>query len=104
MRVVEFLFDSETASATGRQVSALVDERPETVETTDLGTAKSRDDARREAMLSVGAATRIGSKPDALFDDDGNPDFSMGAVITVEETGRRDLYVGNRAVEALTED
>jgi hypothetical protein len=104
MRVVEFLFDSEAASETGRRVATLVDERSETVETTDLGTAKSRDDARREAMLSVGAATRIGSKPDGLFDDDGAPDFSAGAVIVVEETGRRDLYVGERAVEILTGD
>lgn len=104
MRVVEFLFDSEAATATGRQVSTLVGERPETVETTDLGTATGRDDARREAMLSVGAATRIGSKPDALFDDEGDPDFSAGAIIVEEETGRRDLYVGERAVEILTED
>jgi hypothetical protein len=103
MRVVEFLFDSAAATETGRQVARLVDDRLETVETIDIGGAESRADARREAMLSVGSATRIGGKPDALFDDDGDPDFSAGAVVIEEETGRRDLYVGEEAVDVLTE-
>jgi hypothetical protein len=101
MRVVEFLYDSERASETGQRVARLVADRAESVTTVDLGTADDRADARREAMLSVGAATRIGGKPDALFDDDGDPDFSDGAIVTQEETGRRSLLVGADAVEAL---
>jgi hypothetical protein len=103
MRVVQFLYDSERAGETGQRVARLVEERPEGVDVTDLGTADDRGDAQRAAMLSVGAATRIGGKPDAIFDEDGNPDFSAGAVVIEQETGRRDLYVGGDAVDALTE-
>jgi hypothetical protein len=103
MRVVEFLYDSERADETGQRVAALVDER-ESVSVTDLGRADDRADARRRAMLAVGEATRIGGKPDAIFDDDGNPDFGAGAVITEAADGRRDLYVGSEAVDALTDD
>jgi hypothetical protein len=100
MRVLELLWDSERASETGERVAARVRERSEAVETVDLGTG-SRPDARREAMLSVGAATRIGSKPDALFDDSGDPDFSDAAIVTEDERGRRDLHVGEAALDAL---
>lgn len=100
MRVIEFLYDSERASETGKQVAERVRERPEEVAITDLG-AGDRDDARREAMLSVGDATRIGTKPDTLFDDDGNPDFSDGVVITEDDRGRRELAIGEEALSLL---
>jgi hypothetical protein len=101
MRVIELLYDSARASDTGQRVAECVRERPESVDTVDLGTG-SRDDARREAMLSVGAATRIGGKPDALFDADGNPDFADAAIVTEDERGRRELHVGESAIEVLT--
>ncbi len=101
MRVVEFLYDSERADETGQQVAAAVDDRDEHVDVVDLGTAQNRADARRQAMLTVGSATRIGGKPDSLFDEDGNPDFSAGAIVVEEETGRRDLYVGDDALDVL---
>jgi len=100
MRVLELLWDSAQASETGERVAARVRERSESVEVIDLGT-ESREDARREAMLSVGTATRIGSKPEALFDDSGDPDFSDGAIVTEDERGRRDLHVGEAALDAL---
>lgn len=102
MRVVELCHDSERATATGERVAALVADREEDVSVTDLGSADSRDDAQREAMLTVGEATRIGGKPDAIFDADGNPDFSDGAIVVEESTGRRDLYVGTEAIDVLT--
>ena len=103
MRVLELLYDSARASETGQRVVDRVRERPESVETVDLGTG-SREDARREAMLSVGAATRIGSKPEALFDDSGDPDFADAAIVTEDERGRRELHVGEAAIDALGEE
>jgi hypothetical protein len=100
MEVIELLWDSAEASETGERVATRVRERPETVETVDLGTG-NRADARREAMLSVGAATRIGSKPAALFDDSGDPDFSDAAIVTEDDRGRRELHVGEAALAAL---
>jgi hypothetical protein len=100
MRVLELLYDSARANETGQRVADRVRERPESVETVDLGTG-SREDARREAMLSVGAATRIGSKPESLFDDSGDPDFADAAIVTEDERGRRELHVGEAALGAL---
>ncbi len=100
MRVIEFLYDSQRASETGERVAERIQARPEIVDTVDLGVG-SREDAQREAMLSVGDATRIGTKPDALFDDDGTPDFSDGVVITEDDRGRRELAIGEAALELL---
>jgi hypothetical protein len=100
MRVVELLYDSARASETGERVAEHVRARPEDPATIDLGTG-DREDARREAMLSVGAATRIGGKPDALFDEGGDPDFSDGVIVTEDERGRRELHVGEGALAAL---
>jgi hypothetical protein len=102
MRVIELLHDSERASETGRAIVDRVHERPEAVEEIDLGTGE-RADARREAMLSVGEATRIGGKPDAIFDEAGTPDFADGAIVTEDERGRRELHVGEDALDALQE-
>ncbi|WP_340101306.1 hypothetical protein [Salinibaculum salinum] len=103
MRVIEFLYDSERASETGERVAEHVRARPESVEIVDLGVG-NRADAQREAMLSVGDATRIGTKPDALFDGDGNPDFSDGVVITEDDRGRRELAIGEAALELLDQE
>ncbi|MEF8786566.1 MAG: hypothetical protein V5A45_11590 [Haloarculaceae archaeon] len=100
MRVIEFLYDSERASETGERLAERVRARQEGIDFVDLGTG-SREDAQREAMLSVGDATRIGTKPAALFDDDGNPDFSDGVVVTEDDRGRRELSVGEAALAVL---
>lgn len=100
MRVIEFLYDSERASETGERLAERIDSRPDDVETVDLGSG-DRADARREAMLSVGEATRIGTKPDELFDESGDPDFSEGVVITEDERGRRELTIGADALDLL---
>ena len=102
MEVIEFLYDSERASETGERLAERVRSRPENVDVIDLGTG-DRADARREAMLSAGDATRIGSKPDAIFDDRGNPDFSDGVVVTEDDRGRRELYAGEAALAALAD-
>jgi hypothetical protein len=52
-------------------------------------------------MLVIGESTRVGSKPEEIFDDAGNPDFSMGVLITEQETGRRDIHIGDEMLEAL---
>lgn len=103
MRVVTFLTDSERATQTGTRLAELVADRPEDIDVIDLGVADDRDAARREAMLAVGSATRIGTKPEAIFDENGDPDFSDGAVVTVAETGRRTLRTGSDAIEALAD-
>lgn len=100
MEVLTLCHDSERATATGRAVAEAVDARPEEPGVVDLG-GGDRADARREAMLTVGEATRIGTKPDAVFDEDGNPDFSDGVIVTEDERGRRELHVGVDALEAL---
>jgi len=103
MRVIELLHDSERASETGRAVANHVYDRPEAVEEVDLGTGE-RADARRGAMLSVGNATRIGGKPDEIFDESGRPDFSDAAIVTEDERGRRDLHIGEAALAVLDDD
>lgn len=101
MRVLQYVYNSETADPAVDRVLERLEGRDETVEHIDVGTAADPADARREAMLAVGAATRVGRKPSELYDADGRPDFSAGALITEEPTGRRDLHVGEEAVEAL---
>jgi hypothetical protein len=101
MRVVAYLYNSETGIDAVEQVLAALADREEDIEHIDIGTADDPSAARREAMLRVGAATRIGGKPDAIFDDDGTPDFAAGALITEAPTGRRELHIGTDAVAAL---
>lgn len=104
MRVLRYIYDSETADPPVQRVLDRIAARDEAVERLDVATADDPAGARREALLAVGEATRIGRKPSGLFDDDGTPDFSAGALITEEPTGRRDLHVGREAVEALRAD
>lgn len=104
MRVRSYVYDSAERGPHVDAVLERVDGREESVDRLDVAAAQDRADARREAMLTVKSAVRIGSPPAALFDEDGRPDFSAGALIAEEATGRRSLYVGADALEALREE
>jgi hypothetical protein len=101
MEILAYLYNSETPTDAVDAVLDRLDDREEATERIDVATAQDPADARRDAMLKVGSATRVGPKPDGLFDDDGNPDFSVGVLITEEATGRRNLYVGEEALDVL---
>jgi hypothetical protein len=60
------------------------------------------DGGARDATIALKQAVRIGSPPDALYDD-GGLDFGPGALVTVEPTGRKGLHVGADALSALDE-
>jgi hypothetical protein len=101
MRVVSYVYDSKAVPA---HVGECLDElasREEEPELIDVEAAEDREDGRREAMLTVKNAVRIGSTPGELFDEDGTPDFSVGALITEAETGRRTLHIGTDALDAV---
>lgn len=101
VRVHTYVYDG---AATPPHVEAVLErlaERPESVDLVDVDDHETRRDGRREAMLAVKAAVRVGSAPDALFGEDGRPDFSTGALVTEAETGRRSLHVGPDALAAL---
>lgn len=104
MRALRYVYDSGTADPAVERVLGLLADRDENVERLDVATADDPEDARREAMLAVGEATRVGRKPDGIYDADGTPDFSAGVLITEAPTGRRGLHVGAEAVEALRAD
>lgn len=101
MQVVSYLCNSQTGSDTTAAVRARLDQREEAVEVIDVAAAEDPEAARRDAMLEVGTATRVGSKPDELFDQNGAPDFSIGVLITEAPTGRRELHLGPEALEVL---
>jgi hypothetical protein len=101
MEVVAYLYNSDTCSDTVQTVLERLEDREATVERIDIATASDPANARREAMLMVGTATRVGPKPDAIFDHDGNPSFPTGVLITEEATGRRNLHVGDEALDVL---
>jgi len=103
MRARIYIYNAETADS---HVDAVVDQlsaREEDVETHDIAAAENREDAIREAMLETRNAVRIGENPDGIYDEDGNPDFSAGVLITQKPTGRQDLYVGADALSVLQE-
>jgi hypothetical protein len=104
MKIISYLYNSEADSEPVEAVLTRLDDRQEAIEMIDIADASNPDDARRDAMLRVGEATRIGSKPDGVFDASGTPDFSRGVLITEADTGRRSLHVGTDAVEALQGD
>jgi hypothetical protein len=95
--VLTFIYNSDRKSAAVDQALAHLEDREEPIEYIDTGT----DGSEREAMLVIGESTRVGSKPDEIFDDSGNPDFSMGVLIAEQETGRRDIHIGDEMLEAL---
>lgn len=104
MHVLSYVYDSES---TPSHVDAVLDRlagREESVEVLDVATAGDRAAAIRDATLLVKDGVGIGSTPAELFDDDGNPDFSPGALVAEAETGRRSLHVGEAALEALDDD
>lgn len=89
-------------------VLEVLDAREEAVDVVDAAveedSPENREDALRDAMLTVKEAVRVGSMPDALFDETGKPDFSDGALVTQAQTGRRRLHVGPDALAVLQED
>jgi len=101
MRVVTYIYDSATPEDHVERVLARLDEREESVDRVDVDAGESRADGLREAMLTVRDAVRIGTSPDGIYDAEGNPDFSAGAMITEQPTGRRELHVGADALAAL---
>lgn len=104
MRVLTYIYNSETADGPVERVLDRLAERDEPIEYNDISAAADRDAALREALLTVGQAVRIGGKPSGVFDKDGDPDFSAGVMITEDATGRRDLHIGAEAFEALRPD
>ncbi|MGQ3411690.1 hypothetical protein ACT4ML_05450 [Natrinema sp. LN54] len=104
MRVRSYIYDGETAPAHVDAVLERLSDRKESVDRLDVSAAADRDDAVREAMLRVRESVRIGTSPDGIYDEDGNPDFSAGVLIAQEPTGRRSLFVGEVALKALADD
>jgi len=100
VRAIAYVYDGDSAGPTVESVLDRLAERPEQPRVVDTA-AGDPADARREAMLVVRGAVRVGTTPDELFDEAGDPDFSAGALVTEAETGRRRLHVGDAALEAL---
>jgi hypothetical protein len=104
MRVNHYIYDSESAEEHVDAVLERLSSRDESIDYLDVAAADDRDDAIREAMLTVRESVRIGTNPDGIYDDDGNPDFSPGVLVTQAPTGRRGLSVGRDALEALDDE
>jgi len=104
MRVLSYVYDSaDPEPHVERVLDLLAAREDDDIEHIDLGAASDRDDARREAVMAAKGAVRIGSLPSELFDEEGRPDLSTGALVTEAETGRRTLHVGEEALAALRE-
>jgi hypothetical protein len=103
MRGRRYVYDSSNAGEHVSEVLDRLEAREEPVECLDVATFDDRADALREATLAVKEGVGIGTTPEELFDADGQPDFSAGALITEAETGRRSLHVGAEAREALAD-
>ncbi|WP_436903710.1 hypothetical protein [Halovenus halobia] len=101
MRVLSYVYDAADPADHVAQVLDELASREEEVEYVDIDAAETRADGRRTAMLTVKNGVGIGTPPDELYGDDGQPDLTVGALITEEETGRRSLHVGPAALEAL---
>lgn len=101
MRVVTYIYDSRNAPDHVTEILEHLEARPEQPDIRDIDAAESREAALRDAMLETRNAVRIGENPSGIYDEDGNPDFSAGVLITEAETGRRDLSVGRDALEML---
>ncbi len=100
MRVLSYVYDSKAVPTHVRECLGLLDDRDDDPELIDVDGEASREDGRRNAMLTVKNAVRIGSTPSELFVD-GKPDFTVGALITEADTGRRTLHIGEDALDAL---
>lgn len=101
MRVLAYVYDSTQPASHVDRVLALIGAREESVDLIDVGSPDNRTAVQRDAMMTVKAAVRVGSPPAELYDDRGLPNFSEGALVTEEETGRRSLHVGPDALEVL---
>ncbi|MFB6256737.1 MAG: hypothetical protein ABEH58_08465 [Haloplanus sp.] len=101
MRATDYIYDSERTDGVVEAVLERLADREEDPEYLDVAAADDRAAARREAMLTVRESLRVGENPPGIFDEDGNVDFSAGVLVTVAETGRRGLHVGEEALEAL---
>lgn len=104
MRFLSYIYDSSDPAPHVDTVLDLVESFEEEVDLFDVATAGDRKAARREAILEVKEAVRIGSAPDSLFDEHGTLDFSTGVLISEEPTGRRSLHIGTEALETLREE
>ncbi|WP_226481046.1 hypothetical protein [Natrinema amylolyticum] len=104
MRIRSYIYNAETAAEHVDPVLERLSDRDESIDYLDIAAADDRDDAIREAMLTVRESVRIGTNPDEIYDEDGNPDFSAGVLVTQEPTGRRSLAVGEAALEALEDE
>lgn len=104
MRVLTYIYNSETADEPVERVLDRLEDRDAPIDYNDISAAADRDAALREALLTVGQAVRIGGKPSGVFDEEGDPDFSPGVMITEATTGRRGLHIGMEALEALQPD
>lgn len=98
MHVRAYLYHSESSA---ERVEAVLDRLADSDEDPDLVDVADGADARREAMLALRESLRIGDNPDAIYDDEGRPAFGPGVLITEDATGRRDVHVGDEALEAL---
>jgi hypothetical protein len=103
MRVLTYVYDSENAGPHVRAVLEVLDEREKSIDRIDVAAYDDRAAAIREATLAVKSGVGIGTTPGELFDADGDPDFSAGALITEAGTGRRRLHVGAEALDALAD-
>lgn len=103
MRALTYVYESDDRPGHVESTLELLDERDESVDRLDVSAFDDRREAVRRATLAVKEGVGIGSVPDALFDADGRPDFSPGALIVEAETGRRSLHVGEAAHAALAE-
>ena len=103
MRVRSFIYNAAAADEGVERVLEMLAERPEDVEYHDVG-AGDTEDARREAMLTLRESMRIGENPDGIYGEDGTPEFATGVLITENEVGRRDIHVGDDALETLEAD
>ena len=101
MHVQTYIYDAESAADHVDRVRERLRERDEEVEFLDVAAADDRTDAVREAMFAIRESIRIGTAPDAVYDEHGAPDFSAGVLITQAPTGRRSVHVGRDALEAL---
>lgn len=104
MRVLTYVYDSERANTHVEATLAALQKREESIEHVDVAAYDDHGEAMREATLAVKSGVGIGTTPDDLFDVEGNPDFSPGALITEAETGRRRLHVGTDTLDALDVD
>jgi hypothetical protein len=104
MRVLAFVYDSSESVDHVETVLSRLADHDEEINYVDVAAAETDADGQREAMLTVKNGVGIGTPPEELYGADGQPDFSVGALITEQPTGRRSLHVGEEARDALNEN